>query len=120
MGDERTARIYQRCRIGAILGGMTWPRVKGFLFPTEEVRFPAFATEVERLSVIGLRVVAGVCVAAPLFRYLVLKVLPHVFADDPERLARFQREAKVLASLNHLNIASIYDLEGVDRVQICQ
>ncbi len=51
---------------------------------------------------------------------LALKVLPDVFADDPERLARFQREAKVLASLNHLNIASIYDLEGVDRVQICQ
>ena len=40
-----------------------------------------------------------------------LKVLPDVFADDPERLARFQREAKVLASLNHPNIASIYGLE---------
>ena len=62
--------------------------MKGFLFPTQEVRFPAFATELERLSVIGLRVIAGVCVAAPLFSYLALKVLPHVFADDPERLAR--------------------------------
>ena len=38
-------------------------------------------------------------------RDIPLKVLPDVFADDPERLARFQREAKVLASLNHPNIA---------------
>ncbi len=44
-------------------------------------------------------------------RDVALKVLPDVFADDPERLARFQREAKVLASLNHPNIASIYGLE---------
>ncbi len=36
-------------------------------------------------------------------RDVALKVLPDVFADDPERLARFQREAKVLASLNHPN-----------------
>ena len=44
-------------------------------------------------------------------RDVALKVLPDVFADDPERLARFQREARVPASLNHPNIASIYGLE---------
>ncbi len=44
-------------------------------------------------------------------RDVALKVLPDVFADDPERLARFQRQARVLASLNHPNIASIYGLE---------
>ncbi len=44
-------------------------------------------------------------------RDVALKVLPDVFADDPERLARFQREAQVLASLNHPNIAAIYGLE---------
>jgi len=40
-----------------------------------------------------------------------LKVLPEAFAKDAERMARFQREAQVLASLNHPNIAAIYGLE---------
>jgi eukaryotic-like serine/threonine-protein kinase len=43
-----------------------------------------------------------------------LKVLPEAFASDPERLARFQREAQVLASLNHPNIAHVYGLEESD------
>ena len=46
-----------------------------------------------------------------------LKVLPDAFATDPERLARFQREAQVLASLNHPNIAHVYGLEQADGVQ---
>ncbi len=44
-------------------------------------------------------------------RDVALKILPDAFVNDPERLARFQREAKVLASLNHSNIAAIYGLE---------
>jgi eukaryotic-like serine/threonine-protein kinase len=44
-------------------------------------------------------------------REVALKVLPDAFANDPERLARFQREAQVLASLNHPNIAHIHGLE---------
>ena len=48
---------------------------------------------------------------------MALKVLPDLFANDPERLGRFQREAKVLASLNHPNIGSIYGLEESDGVQ---
>jgi serine/threonine protein kinase len=44
-------------------------------------------------------------------RYLVLKVIPEAFAHDPERLSRFQREAKMLAALNHPNIATIHGLE---------
>jgi eukaryotic-like serine/threonine-protein kinase len=44
-------------------------------------------------------------------REVSIKVLPAALARDPERLARFEREAKVLASLNHPNIAQIYGLE---------
>ena len=40
-------------------------------------------------------------------REVAIKVLPEDFATDPERLARFEREAKLLASLNHANIAAI-------------
>jgi serine/threonine-protein kinase len=44
-------------------------------------------------------------------RQVAIKVLPASAAGDAERLARFQREAEVLASLNHPNIAAIYGLE---------
>ena len=44
-------------------------------------------------------------------RDVAIKVLPDSFAGDPDRMARFQREAQVLASLNHPNIAAIYGVE---------
>src|SRR6201981_1878622 len=44
-------------------------------------------------------------------RDVALKVLPEAFARDPGRMTRFQREAEVLASLNHANIAHIYGVE---------
>ena len=47
-------------------------------------------------------------------RDVAIKVLLPAVANDPERLARFQREAQVLASLNHPNIAAIYGLEDAD------
>jgi serine/threonine protein kinase len=50
-------------------------------------------------------------------RDVALKVLPEAFTSDPDRLARFEREAKVLASLNHPNIGSIYGVEEADGVK---
>jgi serine/threonine-protein kinase len=44
-------------------------------------------------------------------RDVAIKILPDAFAKDPDRLARFTREAQVLASLNHPNIAAIYGVE---------
>src|SRR5947208_7797745 len=46
-----------------------------------------------------------------LSRDVAIKVLPDTFAADPDRLARFTREAQVLASLNHPGIAAIYGVE---------
>jgi serine/threonine protein kinase len=47
-------------------------------------------------------------------RDVAIKVLPEEFARDAERMARFQREAKFLASLNHSHIATIHGLEDSD------
>src|SRR6202171_3228631 len=49
-------------------------------------------------------------------RDVAIKVLPDSFASDPERLARFTREAQTLASLNHPNIAIIHGLEQAGNV----
>jgi len=53
---------------------------------------------------------------AKLNRDVAVKILPAAFAVDPDRLARFRREAQVLASLNHPNIAAIYGFEETDGV----
>src|SRR5436305_1126848 len=46
-----------------------------------------------------------------LHRDVAIKILPEIFAADPERLARFTREAQTLAALNHPSIAAIYGIE---------
>src|SRR4029077_4792222 len=49
-------------------------------------------------------------------REVAIKILPRAFKDDPDRLARFEREARMLASLNHPHIGAIYGLEDADDV----
>jgi tRNA A-37 threonylcarbamoyl transferase component Bud32 len=51
-------------------------------------------------------------------RDVAIKTLPEEFEKDPERLARFEREAKLLASLNHPNIAAIYGLEKYENTHV--
>ena len=64
-------------------------------------------------ALIGEGGMGQVCQATDtkLNRQVALKILPEAFATDPDRLARFQREAQVLASLNHPGIAAIYGIE---------
>jgi serine/threonine protein kinase len=54
---------------------------------------------------------------ADLGRHVAIKILPEAFAHDPERLARFEREAKTLAALNHPNIAQVYGFEKADGIR---
>jgi Tol biopolymer transport system component/tRNA A-37 threonylcarbamoyl transferase component Bud32 len=67
----------------------------------------------EVLSAIGVGGMGEIYKArdTKLHRDVAVKVLPHVFAADADRLARFEREAQVLAALNHPNIAQVYGLE---------
>ena len=51
---------------------------------------------------------------AKLGRDVAIKILPPAFTSDPNRLARFEREARMLAALNHPNICAIYGLEEAD------
>ena len=79
----------------------------------------------ERLGVYEIRALIGAGGMGEVYRAhdlklrrdVAIKVLPSAFTTDRERLARFEREARVLASLNHPNIAAIYGLERVGDAQ---
>jgi eukaryotic-like serine/threonine-protein kinase len=82
----------------------------------------ASAPQLEGYEVLSLLGVGGMgevyrAVDMDLGRQVAIKILPDAFASDPERLARFEREAKTLASLNHPNIAQIYGFEKSDGVR---
>ena len=68
---------------------------------------------IEKIGEGGMGVVWK-AVDTKLDREVAIKILPDAFASVPERLARFEREAKTLASLNHSNIATVYGLHEVD------
>src|SRR5262245_11705443 len=69
-----------------------------------------------QLGVGGMGVVYR-AIDSKLGRQVAIKVLPETFARDPDRVARFQREARLLASLNHPNIAAIHGLEESSSVR---
>ncbi len=71
---------------------------------------------VERLGAGGMGVVWK-AVDTTLDREVAIKILPEEFANDQERMARFEREAKLLASLNHPNVAAVYGLHQVAGVR---
>ena len=50
-------------------------------------------------------------------RDVAIKILPRAFTSDPDRLARFEREARMLAALNHPNICAIYGVEEADGIR---
>ena len=54
---------------------------------------------------------------AKLGRDVAIKILPRAFTSDPDRLARFEREARMLAALNHPNICAIYGFEEADGIR---
>jgi serine/threonine protein kinase len=53
-------------------------------------------------------------------RDVAIRVLPEAFARDSARMARFGREAKLLAAMNHINIASIYGLEDANNTRAAE
>ena len=68
---------------------------------------------VEKIGEGGMGVIWK-AVDTTLDREVAIKVLPDTLADNTDRLARFEREAKLLATLNHPNIAAIYGLHAID------
>ena len=85
----------------------------------DQARFTPGTMLTERYRIVGLLGKGGMgevyrAKDTRLDREVAIKVLADTFARDPERVARFQREAKVLASLNHPNIAAIHGFEESD------
>ena len=97
-GQEPTGVWTRYCGTAAKAGGKRRRRTSscscGRLLPTRSQVYQATDTKLNR--------------------QVALKILPEAFATDPDRLARFQREAQVLASLNHPGNVAIYGIEEAD------
>ena len=96
--------------IGGWLGGSRRVSIRGSLPLPPEARLGPYLV----VSPLGAGGMGDVYRATDtkLGRDIAIKLLPEAFAADPDRLARFEREAKVLASLNHPGIAHLYGFEG--------
>jgi serine/threonine protein kinase len=107
-GDERAGSIFERAVFSEVAnaGDPTTPRNRGTLVGGQYGQYRI-------LSLLGAAGMGEVYRAhdGRLGRDVALKILPFEFAGTPDRLARFRREARTLASLNHPNIAAIHGLE---------
>src|SRR5215472_3951060 len=107
-GDERAGSLFERAVFSevATAGAATTPRNRRTLVGGQYGQYRI-------LSLLGAGGMGEVYRAhdGRLGRDVALKILPSEFADTPDRLARFRREARTLASLNHPNIAAIHGLE---------
>jgi len=74
---------------------------------------------IEKIGEGGMGVVWK-AVDTALDREVAIKLLPDVFRGDPDRLLRLEREARLLASLNHPNIAAVYGLHEVEDQRECE
>ena len=107
-GNDPPAKVEGSSRHRAVASALGFPLTPGTRFGPYEVLNPLGSGgmgEVHRAR------------DTRLGRDVALKVLPQRFAADPDRLARFSREAQVLASLNHPRIGAIYGLEECDGVR---
>jgi len=135
--EERTTFLEHRCRDDADLLRDVQSLLTAHRQAGNFIAAPALATNAQALATAGSSWSAGQRfahyeVVAPLGvggmgevyrardrqlgREVAIKVLPTIFTSDPERLGRFEREARVLASLNHPNIATIHGVEHVDGI----
>jgi serine/threonine protein kinase/Flp pilus assembly protein TadD len=118
-GDEELRRevesLLAQDSSSGILESPAWEAAPSLLSQPENARLPP-GTQIGPYKIEGTLGAGGMGEVyrardTKLKRDVALKVLPEAFARDPERMARFQREAEVLASLNHPNIATIHGLE---------
>src|SRR5262245_21506803 len=104
-------RTGQRCRLPRTLG----PDGQGIdVTPRKGTRLSQYSLE-EKIGAGGMGEVWK-AVDTTLDRSVAVKLLPEAFSDDAHRLARFEREAKILASLNHPNIAMVHGLHSADGI----
>ena len=130
-GGERTAAIGELCagdeelrhEVESLLASMRGASAAGFgVVPgIEELRLSLIGRQLGPYSVRALLGVGGMGEVyrahdSTLGREVALKILPEVWLDDTERRMRFDREARLLASLNHPNIAAIYGVQESDDV----